>query len=500
MQSTAPRIFDPQLTSKVYQASRNVPRDLQWRSFIISLVFSDLLMVGFAFRLSYLLRFEWGILPFSQDVTPSYTFYQSLVFILIPLWLAIFTAMGLYNLKNLLGGPREYAIVFNATTVGLFTVITAGFLLPDFIFARGWLLMAWILAFLFTATSRFGLRRVVYSLRKRGYFLSPAVIVGANDEGLSLAQQLVDWKSSGFHVVGFVDKKIPVGARVYHHLKCLGTVKQLDKIVEQNDIEEIILASSAFSSRDNLLDIFKRYGVASDVNVRLSSGLYEIITTGLTVRDFAYVPLVGVNQVRLTGYDKILKLALDYSLTVPGVILIAPILLLIAIAVKLDSPGPIIHRRRVMGVNGRQFDALKFRTMYVNGDDILASHPDLQAELAQNYKLKDDPRITRVGKFLRKTSLDELLQLFNILKGDMSLVGPRMIAPEEIQEYDQWDINLLTVRPGLTGMWQVRGRSDISYEERVRYDMQYIRNWTIWLDLQLLFQTIPVVINSQGAY
>ncbi len=232
----------------------------------------------------------------------------------------------------------------------------------------------------------------------------------------------------------------------------------------------------------------------------MSSGLFEIITTSLEVKEMGYVPLVSVNKVRLTGSDRILKLILDYGLTIPGLILISPLLLFIAIAIRLDSRGPVFHRRRVMGLNGRRFDAFKFRTMYSNGDEILAAHPELLAELARNHKLVDDPRVTRVGRFLRRYSLDELPQLINVLKGDMSLVGPRMISPEETSKYNQWGINLLTVRPGLTGLWQVSGRSDVSYEERVRLDMHYIRNWTIWLDLHLLLQTIPVVIKARGAY
>lgn len=153
-----------------------------------------------------------------------------------------------------------------------------------------------------------------------------------------------------------------------------------------------------------------------------------------------------------------------------------------------------------MGINGKQFNALKFRTMVVNGEDVLNAQPALKEELARNHKLKYDPRITRIGSFLRRFSLDELPQLFNVLGRDMSLVGPRMISPEEMAMYKQFDMNLLTVHPGITGLWQVSGRSDISYDERVRLDMYYIRNWSIWLDLQLLFQTIPAVLKGRGAY
>jgi lipopolysaccharide/colanic/teichoic acid biosynthesis glycosyltransferase len=220
----------------------------------------------------------------------------------------------------------------------------------------------------------------------------------------------------------------------------------------------------------------------------------------MTVSEFAYVPLVTINKARLTGLDEGLKLFLDYCITIPGLILLSPILLLIALIIKLDSPGPVIHRRRVMGMKGKTFDAFKFRSMHVNGDQILEAHPELKAELALNHKIKNDPRITRIGCLLRKSSLDESLQLFNVLRREMSLVGPRMISPDEVVKYSQWDINLLTVRPGITGLWQVSGRSDVSYEERVRLDMYYIRNWTIWLDIQILVQTIPAVLKGRGAY
>jgi lipopolysaccharide/colanic/teichoic acid biosynthesis glycosyltransferase len=153
-----------------------------------------------------------------------------------------------------------------------------------------------------------------------------------------------------------------------------------------------------------------------------------------------------------------------------------------------------------MGLNGKQFYALKFRTMATNGDEILNQYPELKEELTRNHKLKSDPRITRIGAFLRKFSLDELPQLFNVLRRDMSLVGPRMISPEEVSMYKQFDMNLLTVLPGITGLWQVSGRSDISYDERVHLDMYYIRNWSLWLDLQLLYQTLPAVLKSRGAY
>ena len=473
---------------------------LQWPLFYLSLIVMDLLMVGLAFRVAYFFRFEANIPIFQLEVVPSANYYMSLVYVLIPGWLILYAAMGLYSRKNLLGGTKEYSQIFNATTAGMLLIIIVGFLGNDFVIARGWLVLSWMTVFSLTSGGRFVMRRVFYWLRQQGYFLVPALIFGTNEEGRLLAEQLKEWKYSGMVIVGFIDHLAnPKEQAKVLGFSVLGRLENLEAVIQQYGVKELIIAASAVS-RENLIQIFNQYGVASEINLRMSSGLYEIITTGLDIREIANVPLVNVNKVRLTGLDQWLKFILDYGLTIPGIVLASPIFLLLALAVKLDSPGPIIHRRKVMGLNARTFDAFKFRTMHINGDEILEQYPEKKEELSRTHKLKDDPRITRVGKLLRKLSLDELPQLVNVLRNEMSLVGPRMISPPELADYNQWGMNLLTIRPGLTGLWQVSGRSDVSYEQRVRLDMFYIRNWSVWLDIQILLQTIPAVLKSKGAY
>ncbi|MBC8076736.1 MAG: sugar transferase, partial [Chloroflexales bacterium] len=178
----------------------------------------------------------------------------------------------------------------------------------------------------------------------------------------------------------------------------------------------------------------------------------------------------------------------------------SPLLVLIALLIKLDDGGPIFHRRRVVGVGKWAFDALKFRTMIRDAGAYLAEHPELAAELARSGKLQHDPRITRVGRALRRWSLDELPQLVNVLLGQMSLVGPRMLTEAELHHFGRWQYNLLTVRPGLTGLWQVSGRSTLGYDDRVRLDMHYIRNYSIWLDLAIIARTLPILVNGRGAF
>lgn len=491
--------LDSALTMRVQRATHIIPREAQWRLYITFLFISDLVFTGLAFWLAYSVRFNLSIPLFQVDVVPEFPFYRGLSLLMTMILLFIYASSGLYQKRNLLGGFQEYALLFRATSIGIALIIITGFLEPDFILARAWLLLSWLFAFVLVGSARFTSRRLVYKLRYHGYFLSPTVIIGANEEARSLAEQLVTWRTSGLHILGFVDDESRLGTAVHEKLQVIGTTGQLDELIRRYGIEEVVIATSALT-RANMIDIFRRYGMDSRLNLRLSSGLFEIITTGLEVKEVAYVPLVRVNQVRLTGSDRLLKLLLDYCIALPAFIIILPMLALIGLVIKLDSPGPVFYRRRVVGLNGKIFNAYKFRTMHVNGDAILEQHPDLKEELARTHKLKKDPRVTRIGAYLRKYSLDELPQLLNVLRREMSLVGPRMITPEEMEEYAQWGTNLLTVMPGITGLWQVSGRSDISYAERVRLDMQYIRNWTIWLDLQLISQTPGAVLRARGAY
>ena len=195
-----------------------------------------------------------------------------------------------------------------------------------------------------------------------------------------------------------------------------------------------------------------------------------------------------------------MKHAADLIIALIALVLLSPILLALALIVRLGSPGPVVYRRRVMGVGGNQFDAFKFRTMRLNGDEILAQYPDLKAIWERDQKLKDDPRITKSGAWLRKLSLDELPQLFNVLAGQMSLVGPRMITKGELSRYGDYATELLTVRPGLTGLWQISGRSNITGAERAQLDIYQIRTRSFLRDIKVLFLTIPAVIKGRGAY
>lgn len=194
------------------------------------------------------------------------------------------------------------------------------------------------------------------------------------------------------------------------------------------------------------------------------------------------------------------KMILDYLLVVPGLLFITPLLTIIAILVKLESPGPLIYLYPVVGRNGREFNAYKFRTMYVNHEDIMAAYPHLEAEFRLRYNINCDPRLTRMGLLLRKFGLDDLPQLFNILKQDMSLVGPRVVTQQELAKYGQYRHALLTVLPGLTGLWQINGNANFSFEERVQMDMEYIRTWSLMNDIKIILKTVPALLKGDRAY
>jgi len=475
-------------------------RLLQRAGLVAALVIGDAVALCAAAGTAYWFRFGGGNgATVFRAVQPSPGLYIAVSGLLIATWLILLAAWGAYRYRYLLGGTREYALVFNAVTTGLVVTTFVLFLSPELILSRGWLLLTCVLAFTAVSGWRFTLRRAVYGLRRRGWFLSPAVIVGTNDEAAALAAQLGNRHFSGLDILGCIATESEAQGRVHAGVFVIGGLADLPDLAKQFEVEEIVVATSGLD-RDALVELFRRFDQRSGPRLRLSGGLFEILTTRLEVRQLAFVSLLDVVPVRLRGVDVVLKAALDYGLACVGVLLAWPVMLCVAAVVRLDSPGPIIHRRRVLGLGGREFDALKFRTMFQDCDAILGRKPEVAQRLAEEHKVKDDPRVTRLGRWLRKTSLDELPQLFNVLRGEMSIVGPRMISPEEHRKYGQWDMNLLTVKPGITGLWQVSGRSDLSYEDRVRLDMNYIRNWTIWMDLQILMQTVPAVLLRRGAY
>jgi exopolysaccharide biosynthesis polyprenyl glycosylphosphotransferase len=476
--------------------SRREVRQQEQRMLIAGLLLTDACIVAISFAVSYMVRFHLGLIIFDDgSVNPQ--FYAFIISLLLPGYLALFRIYGLYDRQNLLGGTTEYARIFNAVTTGLVLVIFINFIQPNFIVARAWLLLAWGVMVLLGIGNRFVMRRLVYWQRQNGHFVDRTLLVGANPEGIAVAEQLSQSSGSGAQLVGFVDDYLPIGFEPVPGVPVLGSSAAFASLVELQSIETVVIANTSIT-RERLLGIYSALDALQDVEVRLASGLFELLTSGVRVREEGHVPLVVLNKTRITGIHLLFKTLLDYTVATLVLVMLLPVFAVMAYLIKRDSPGPVFYRRRVVGQGKHEFDAFKFRTMRIEGNRLLS--PEQRGELEEQGKLKDDPRITRAGAFLRRYSLDELPQLFNVLRGEMSLIGPRMITFEELAKFGKWQYNLATVKPGLTGLWQISGRSDLSYEERVRLDMHYIRNHSIWLDLRILFQTIPALLSGRGAY
>jgi Undecaprenyl-phosphate galactose phosphotransferase WbaP len=255
--------------------------------------------------------------------------------------------------------------------------------------------------------------------------------------------------------------------------------------------------------RDRLLNLLEQYG-QTFAHLLIIPDLFGFSSLWVVAKDMGGVLGLEIRQQLLLPGPRLVKFLIDRLTTLCGGLLVFPLFLLIAILIRIDSPGPIFYGQTRIGQNGQRFKAWKFRSMVVNADqvlkDYLAAHPEMKEDWLQNQKLRSDPRVTRVGRFLRQTSLDELPQLWNILRGEMSLVGPRPIIDEEVERYGDKFGLYTKVTPGLTGLWQVSGRNNLSYEERVNLDAYYVRNWSVWLDVYILIRTIWVVISGEGAY
>jgi exopolysaccharide biosynthesis polyprenyl glycosylphosphotransferase len=406
----------------------------------------------------------------------------------------------LYHTGRIFTGLSEYSGVINASTIGILILIVATFFLrPDQDVSRTWLLLAWSFVMIGLGILRFGFRRMVYALRSRGALTTSAIMVGLNDETLAIAHQLASRPRAGVRVLGFVDDDYAPGHSITPGVSVLGPVSQCDALALKYGVSYLILAGSTFR-RDQLLDLYRASASRPQPSILLSSGVFEIISTGLQQRELASVPLVTLDRLRITGFDLVLKTVFDYVLASVLLTLAAPLLAVVAVVIKLDSRGPILYRRRVVGLGDRDFDALKLRSMVEDSQAVLERDRALRDAITANGKAQNDPRITRIGRLIRRTSVDELPQLINVLRGEMSLVGPRMLTRQELNRFGKWRDNIFTVKPGLTGLWQVSGRSNLSYEDRVRLDMYYVRNHTLWLDLAILLKTFRAVLRGSGAY
>ncbi len=362
-------------------------------------------------------------------------------------------------------------------------------------YSRLWIGVACLLCLLFAVISRRLWHREIRRGWVEGRLGFETLIVGTNDEAEHLAHLLTGGKL-GFRPLGFVATSARSGASA---LPVLGRIGELRELIHRTGANCVFVAATAVQAADvkHVLKARRLDGVEIRVTANVPATLS---TTRVTPQSVGGLMALSVNAVRLTRGQAIAKRVFDVVLSTAGLLLIWPLLLAVAIAVKLDDGGPVLFRQQRVGLQRRPFTLLKFRTMVPRAELLLADLLGRNEADGPLFKVREDPRVTRVGRWLRRFSVDELPQLLNVLKGEMSLVGPRPPLLGEVEAYEDWQLDRLEVRPGITGLWQVSGRSDLSFDEYVRLDLFYIENWSLAYDLFIVAKTLPLLLFPSGAY
>jgi exopolysaccharide biosynthesis polyprenyl glycosylphosphotransferase len=343
-------------------------------------------------------------------------------------------------------------------------------------------------------------RAVARSLSRRNIaYLQNTVILGAGEVGQLIAHKLMQHPEYGINLVGFVDDRPKERREDLDHLALLGGIERLPAIVRLLDVERVIVAFSN-DRREDTLELVRELNELN-VQVDIVPRFFDVLGAGVDLHSVEGLPLIGLRSPRLSRSSTFLKRGLDLIFACIGLIVLAPLLAAVAVAIKLDSSGPVFFRQVRMGTRGRPFLIFKFRTMGADADSRKheVAHLNRHARNGGDprmFKVDDDPRVTRTGRLLRRLSIDEVPQLWNVLRGEMSLVGPRPLILDEDAHVESWARRRLDLKPGITGLWQVLGRSDIPFEEMTRLDYLYVTSWSLWYDLQLIFRTFPALLRG----
>ena len=420
----------------------------------------------------------------------------------MPTWLLLAKARGLYDRDRTRADhstPDEIASLVQLITFGSWIVLISAYIvglhpyLPRFI-------AFWGIALVLLVTGRAAARSAA---RRTRPYAQRTLIVGAGDVGQLVAQKVVGQPNSGIELVGFIDADPKPRPEDLADIPVLGPPEEIRSIIEEYGVQRVVVAFHR-EVEEQTLDLIRNVRDLDHVNIDIVPRLFDSLGPRATIHTIAGFPLVNLPLTSLAPSSLFVKRCFDVVGAAAVLILLLPLLLIIPLLIKLDSPGPVFYRQERIGQNGRRFRIYKFRTMRLDADAYLTrlmeTDPALRLEFEAKHKLARDPRVTRIGMMLRKSSLDEVPQILNVLIGDMSLVGPRPIVEAEQHRYHEDLDRLIDLPPGMTGYWQISGRSNASYPERVRLDMAYVRNWSLGLDLLILAKTVKTLFSRQGAY
>ena len=426
----------------------------------------------------------------------------SIYFCLSLLFIIIFKYNGLYRINIIITRAAHLACLFKAFYYGILNIVLLSLIIEDSeIIDPRFMVFVFVLIVVPTMyLLRIEGLRYLFIRFSNSSFKRNVLILGDGKAGKMLATKLMYENPIGLNIVGFVDDRKAINEEVVIGKKVIGHFEDIEDLIDRNDIDELIIADDDSNSERvlDVIDTCKRL----KVNVRVSSELFDIVGKRLVTEKYADIPVIDVSSHYNNTVTLGLKRIIDVIITSIAVVLLTPFMILIAFLIKISSPGPVLFHQIRIGRYGREFKFYKFRSMKViDGEDEDRKKLMLEFMIDTNVKSKiiNDTRVTWIGKILRRTSLDELPQLFNVLKGEMSLVGPRPCLPYEFENYDEWQKRRVSVIPGCTGVWQVWGRSTVSFKESVVLDLYYINNMSPWFDLQLMFQTVPAILTARGA-
>jgi len=419
-------------------------------------------------------------------------------FILI--WYGIFLRFGIYSSRRFHTYWDEISVTLMATTSGTLALLVIKLLFNIKMANTAYILVFWATISLFAVLSRVIIKLILTEIRLRGRNLLNVVFVGVNARSLRFARKIDEKPELGYRIMGFVDIARPdTGEFNGSPYSFLGDFNEFPVLVRNNVVDEVVVCLPLKSFYQQALDIISLCE-EQGINVRFLSDLFNLKLARTTTDQIEGEPTLTLQTGSMEGNTVFIKRILDIFVSLTIIIILSPFYLLTALLIKFTSPGPVFFTQERLGFNKRIFHMIKFRTMFPDAEKRQAALEHLNEASGPVFKIKDDPRITPIGKFLRKASIDELPQLFNVLKGDMSLVGPRPLPVRDYKRFDQdWHRRRFSIRPGITCLWQISGRSSISFNKWMELDMQYIDNWSLWLDVKILLGTIPAVLKGSGA-
>jgi exopolysaccharide biosynthesis polyprenyl glycosylphosphotransferase len=453
----------------------------------------DLAAVTVALVIAHLLRF--GLSP-AELPGPNIP-YVIVAALAVPVWLGVLAVAGCYDRRILGNGSDEYHRIINGGVHFLALVAILHFLF-HLVIARGFVGVLIPVALVLTLAARFQLRRWLYARRSDGRFVRRTLLVGLPSTVVDVGEHLVRARWSGFRLVGAcVDTNVASLEIASETVPVVGTVREVAAAIVACGADSVAVTNeSAPGDLRALAEAVEQSGV----DLLVVPAITDVAGPRTVVRPVAGMPLLHVKEPTFAGPQRLAKDAMDRALSALAVLLLAPVFLALAIAIKVDDPGPVFFRQTRVGREGRRFAMVKFRTMVVNAEQLLPALHDRNEADGLLFKVRDDPRVTRLGRLLRRYSLDELPQLFNVVRGEMSLVGPRPPLPNEVDNYESHVNRRLLVKPGITGLWQVSGRSDLSWDEAIRLDLYYVDHWSPTMDAMIIVKTFSAVMRGSGAY